>query len=85
MELRRSGLNVRQQYPTQVHYDGVVVGDYAADLVVDDRVLVELKAVKALGDIHTTQCLNYLKAMKIRICLLFNFGKPKVEVKRLVL
>ncbi len=71
--------------PIKVYYDGVVVGEYIADLVVEGCVLVELKAVKGLDDIHTAQCLNYLKATSLKICLLINFGKPRVEIKRLAL
>jgi len=83
-ELCKAGLNVAQQYPINVHYDGVVVGNYIADLLVEDCVLIELKAIKALGDIEMAQCLNYLKATALRLCLLLNFGKPRVEVKRIV-
>jgi GxxExxY protein len=54
-------------------------------LLVEGIVLVELKAVKALDDIHAAQCLNYLKATGIHICLLINFGRPRVEVKRIIL
>ena len=75
---------VEQQHPIKVYYDGIVVGDYVADLLVEGCVLVELKAVKALGNIEMAQCLNYLKAIDLRICLLFNFGRPKVKVKRIV-
>ncbi len=83
-ELRRVGLQVEQQYPITVHYDGIVVGEYVADVLVDGRVLVELKAVKKLDDIHTAQCLNYLRATGLPGCLLLNFGNPKVEIKRLL-
>ena len=83
-ELRKAGLQVLQQQGIQVVYDGVIVGDYVADLVVNDDILVELKAVKALDDVHAAQCLNYLKATGKRVCLLINFGNPKMEVKRLV-
>jgi GxxExxY protein len=83
-ELRRAGIKVEQQYPIKVYYDGVVVGDYVADLLVEDRVLVELKAIKALGDIEMAQCLNYLKATNSRICLLLNFGQPRIQVRRIV-
>ncbi len=83
-ELRKAGLKVAQQYPIQVRYDGVVVGDYAVDLLVEDQVIVELKVAKALDDVHLAQCLNYLKATTLRIGLLLNFGKPRVEVKRVV-
>lgn len=84
-ELRKAGLKVVQQHALQVFYDGVVVGDYNADLLVEDRVLVELKAAKALDEVHMAQCLNYLRATRLSICLLMNFGKPKLEYRRLVL
>ena len=83
-ELRKAGLKVQQQHPIQVRYDGIVVGDYVADLFIEDCILVELKAVKALDEIHQAQCLNYLKATCLRLCLLINFGKTRVEIKRLV-
>ena len=66
-----------------IYYDGVVVGTYTADLLVENAVLVELKAIKALETIHTAQCLNYLAATGLKICLLLNFGNPRVEIKRL--
>lgn len=84
-ELRRSGLAVVQQAPIQVIYDGAVVGSYAADLLVESRLIVELKACKALEDVHMAQCLNYLKATGIRTCLLLNFGTPKLQIKRISL
>jgi GxxExxY protein len=82
-ELSKAGIGVRQQYPIRVIYDGVVVGDYTADLLVKDRVLIELKAVRALDNVHLAQCLNYLKATGLRICLLMNFGRPRLEVRRI--
>ncbi len=84
-ELRKAGLRVLQQHPVQVWYDGVAVGDYFADLLVDDCVLVELKAVRALDEAHWAQCLNYLKATNLRLCLLLNFGKTRIEIKRIAL
>ena len=83
VELNRQGLFVEQQLPTPVYYEGIVVGDYFADLVIERTVIVELKAVEYFADLHTAQCLNYLKATRLTICLLINFGKPRVEVKRL--
>ncbi len=65
-------------------YDGVVVGDYVADLLVNDQILLEIKAVNKIQDAHLAQCLNYLKATGYKICLLINFGKPRVEVKRVI-
>jgi GxxExxY protein len=83
-ELRKSGHDVRQQWMIDVRYDNTVVGQYIADMLVDNEVLIEVKAVKCFDDIHIAQCLNYLKATGLRLCILLNFGCPKVEVKRIV-
>ena len=83
-ELRKSGLDVKQQHGIQVLYDGIIVGDYVADLVVNDSIIVELKIANTLDRIHEAQCLNYLKATGRKICLLLNFSKPKLEIKRIV-
>lgn len=84
-ELRKRGLEVSEQSQIAVHYDGVVVGDFIADIVVDSKVIVELKAIAALNDLHMAQCLNYLKATGLKVCLLLNFGRAKVQVKRISL
>jgi GxxExxY protein len=84
-EIRKSGLTASQQHPVRVIYDGVIVGDNVADILVNNQVIVELKAVKALDNIHRAQCLNYLKATGYSVCLLVNFGNPTLEVKRIVL
>jgi GxxExxY protein len=83
-ELRKSGLRVEQQRPIDIWYDGILVGQYVADLVVEGVLLVEMKVVKAIDNIHLAQCLNYLKATGYRLCLLLNFANTKVEVKRIV-
>jgi GxxExxY protein len=83
-ELRESGFVVEQQKGVKVRHDGVVVGDYLADLQVQKEVLVELKPVKLLDGIHVAQCLNYLKATGFKVCLLLNFGTPKVQIRRIV-
>jgi GxxExxY protein len=83
-ELRKAGLAVEQQHPVTVHYDGVVVGTYTADLLVENAVLVELKAVTALDTVHRAQCINYLKGSGLWLCLLLNFGNPRLEIKRVV-
>jgi GxxExxY protein len=83
-ELKKKGLKGEQQCSIPVHYDDIVVGEYLADLLVDGRVLVELKAVKAVEDIHKAQCLHYLKATGKQVCLLINFGPPKIQIKRIV-
>ena len=85
IELRNNGLKVEQQHPIKVFYDGQAVGDFAADLLVESCVIVELKAVRTFEAVHSAQCLNYLKATGLKICLLVNFGRPRVEIKRLVL
>jgi GxxExxY protein len=82
-ELRKAGLDVTQQHEARVLYDGIIVGRYTIDLVVEKLVLVELKAVRALEDIHHAQCLNYLKASGRWLCLLLNFGKPRLQIKRI--
>ena len=81
---RKTGFLVEQQYPIKVVFDGVVVGEFFADLFIEKRVLVELKAVSTLLDEHTAQALNYLRATGAEVCLLINFGKPKIEIKRLL-
>jgi GxxExxY protein len=83
-ELCDTRLLVEQQHEIAVHHRGAVIGAYTADLLVDDCVLVELKAVKALDTIHEAQCMNYLKATGLPLCLLLNFGRPRMEIKRLV-
>ena len=80
-ELRKNGLAIEQQKPILVRYDGVVVGDYVADLIVEGLVLIELKACKGIGDVHAAQW-NYLLATKLPVCLLLNFGKTRLEIKR---
>jgi len=84
IDLKRAGLAVMQQYPMPVTWRGELVGDYYADLLVENAVIVELKAVKALDEAHMAQCLNYLKATGLQICLLINFGKSQIEIKRIV-
>ena len=84
LELRKAETKVDQQKRIKVLYQGVIVGDFFADLLVEEKVLVELKTVRNLEDVHTAQCLNYLRATNLRICLLINFGKPKVEIKRVI-
>jgi len=84
-ELQKAGLRVYQQHPVQVWYDGVLAGEYFADLLVEDRIVIELKAIKALEEAHWAQCLNYLKATRLQLCLLINFGKPRIEIKRVAL
>lgn len=83
VELRKAGLAFEQQVRFAIHYDGCVIGEYIADLVVEQTVLVEVKAVKALDEIHMAQCINYLAATGLPVCLLMNFAKPDLEYKRI--
>ena len=82
-EMREAGLSVAQQKSVAVYYNGVVVGEYVADLVVEETVVVELKASRTLDPAHTAQCINYLKATGLRLCLLLNFGRPRLEIHRI--
>jgi GxxExxY protein len=81
-ELRDAGLAVVQQCSAKAYYRDVSVGEYFVDLLVQDTLLVELKTVKALADAHRMQCTNYLKATGLQLCLLLNFGKSRLEIKR---
>src|SRR6267143_4887508 len=81
IELEKAGFRVKQQEPINVVYDGQVVGEYYADLWVNERVVVELKAALALVKEHEVQLVNYLTATKVDLGLLLNFG-PSVQVKR---
>jgi len=84
IELKDAGLSAQQQYPIKVYYNEIVIGDYIADIVVEDRVIIELKAVNSLAKAHEVQLVNYLKATKIEVGLLINFGDT-ISVKRKVL
>jgi len=84
IELGKAGLKVEQQRGVSVQYEGVVVGEFATDLLVEDRIILELKALSALDNVHMAQCMNYLKASGLTLGLLLNFGGPKLEVQRIV-
>ena len=81
LELRRLGLKIEQQARIEVHYDGVVLGEYYADLLVDGVVIVELKAIQRLGPEDEAQLLNYLRATPYEVGLLLNFG-PRPDFRR---
>ena len=80
-ELEKRGFKVEKQKPINVFYDEIKVGEYFADLVVDDAVILELKAAESLCEEHEYQLINYLKATNIEVGLLLNFGK-KPEIRR---
>ena len=84
LELSKCGFSVIKQQPLPVFYDNQVVGEYFADLIVEEEVIVEIKAIKDLNEIHQAQLMNYLTACNRRCGLLINFGKPRVEIKRIL-
>ena len=84
-ELHMAGLAVQQQHGITVTYKGILVGEYFVDLLVEDAVLIELKAVRALDRAHRAQCINYLRATGRHLCLLLNFGTSRLEFQRVVL
>ena len=81
--LRRQGWRVERQVPVKVFFQGIDVGNFTADLIIDGKVLVELKAVKTLLPEHQAQVIHYLKATGLKVGLLINFGTTKIEYKRL--
>ena len=84
-ELRSLGLKAESQVPIKVYYKNEVVGEYTADILVEEKVILELKTVEKLEKIHEAQLLNYLKATGIHVGLLVNFKHTKAEIKRMVL
>lgn len=81
IELSGAGLRVEQQIPIQVYYQGEIIGDFVSDLLVEKRLVVELKAIEKLTKLHEAQLVNYLTATGLDIGLLINFGKS-VQIKR---
>ncbi len=82
VELNLAGLNAQSQVPIPVKYRGYAVGDFIADIVVKDKIILELKSVKQLSKIHEAQLVNYLIATGKDVGLLVNFAEEKVEIKR---
>lgn len=84
--LGKAGLNVQQQHPIQVFdEDGTILGDFYADLIIEGRIVVELKAVKSIADEHVAQLLGYLRSSRMEHGLLINFGAPELFVKKFVM
>jgi len=84
IEMSMAGLSVERQKPLSVYYRGSPVGDYYADLFVNGEVIVELKVAKFIDESHVAQAINYLRACRKRCGLIINFGKPRLEIKRVV-
>lgn len=83
IKLRKIALRVEQQAPVNVYFEGERIGEYFADLLVDNKVIIELKAVSQLSNIHEVQLINYLKATDLKVGLLINFGE-KIKIIRRV-
>ena len=84
IELKKAGLEVEAQHPINVFYDGELVGEFFADVVVEDTVILELKSVRRVVQAHEVQLVNYLTATRKEVGLVLNFGPDKVDVKRKV-
>ena len=83
--LRKQSIKAEQQYPLKVYdEDGTIIGDYFADILIDGRLVVELKACRIIADEHIAQILGYLRASKIEHGLLINFGSPKLQIKKYI-
>jgi len=84
IELRKDGLFAEQQKGVPVYYEGEIVGDFVADIIVENKLIIELKAVSAFCGEHAACCMNYLRATNHPVCLLLNFGKTTLQIKRFV-
>lgn len=82
IELEKNGISAKGEVPINVYYDECVVGEFRADIVIENKIIIELKAVQNLSLIHEAQLVNYLTATKIDCGLLINFGGERIEIKR---
>jgi len=80
-----NGISAQAQFPIKVHFHGRIIGDYLADILVENSIIVELKAQERILQLHKAQTLNYLRATKFRLALLLNFGKSSLEHERIIL
>lgn len=83
--LEENGMKAEQQFPIKVSFHGHIVGDYIADILVENQIILELKAQDKIIDIHKAQTLNYLRATNLRLAILLNFDKDRLNHERLVL
>ena len=84
-ELKAIGIKVEPQKSIKINYEGEFVGNYVADIIVEDKVIIELKVVEFLTKIHKAQMINYLKATGYEVCLILNFAKPRLEYQRIII
>ena len=85
MVFQREGISAKQQAPVKVHFEGQVVGNYCADILVEDKIILELKTAEQITEVHKAQILNYLRATGLRLVMVLNFAKPSLEYARVVL
>ena len=85
IELQNRKIGCQQQHPIKVYYNEQVVGDYVADILVENKIILEIKAVQMLTEIQDAQLMNYLKATKLKLGILLNFASTKLESKRIVM
>jgi GxxExxY protein len=81
---KREVINARKQAPIKVYFEGEVVGEYFVDILVEDKIILEIKALDKIIDVHIAQTLNYLKATGSQLAIILNFGKKKLEYERIV-
>ena len=79
-ELTKEGFNIEPQYPINVYYEGIIVGDFLADILVEESILIDITVVDHLTDKHKRKCINYLRSSQLEQCLLINFGVPELEI-----
>ena len=82
IELEKNGVPATAEAPISVYYDNLIVGEYRADIIVENQIIIELKAIQKLSPIHEAQLVNYLTATRIDYGLLINFGGEQIEIKR---
>jgi len=84
VQFRGKEIKAKQQAPITVYFDREVVGDYYADILVEDKIIIELKTAEKISGAHRAQVLNYLKATGLQLAILLNFGKEKLEYERFI-
>ncbi len=81
---KREGIKAKQQAPIKVLFEEVIVGDYIADNLVEDKIILEPKSLEKISDVHRAQALNYLKVTGLHLAIILNFGKNRLEYERLI-
>jgi GxxExxY protein len=84
VQFKNNNIKALQQFPIKVLFRGEIIGDYVVDIFVENKILIELKSIEKLADIHKAQVINYLKATEQKIALLINFGRKKLEYERII-